>query len=142
MAVDGVTFAMNDAMIHKTASRNYELKLGIYGAFVIVDGLFSPLITLQFGKVSRCNYGRILVLVFFSERNNRRLHCVCPNFVNILEEGCIMYMSDTYRISKLKYLSQSRHKHTAYTCAVGNRLHHLVLTSSLARLCLKWRWYH
>ena len=65
MAVDGVTFAMNDAMIHKTASRNYELKLGIYGAFVIVDGLFSPLITLQYGKVSQRKYGRILVLMFF-----------------------------------------------------------------------------
>ena len=91
MAVDSVIFAMNDGVIYKTASRNYELKLGIYGAFVIVDGLFSPLITLQFGKVSQRKYDRILVFMFFSERNNRRLHYVCPNFVNILEGMYYVY---------------------------------------------------
>ena len=42
---------MNDVVIHETASRNYELDIGFYDDVVIVDGLDSPLISLQHGKV-------------------------------------------------------------------------------------------
>ena len=43
--------AMTDVVIPKTASRNYELELGIYDRIVMVDGLYNPLISLQFGGV-------------------------------------------------------------------------------------------
>ena len=42
---------MTDVVITKTASRNYELELGIYDRIVMVDGLYNPLISLQFGEV-------------------------------------------------------------------------------------------
>ena len=42
---------MTDVVIPKTASRNYELELGIYDRIVMVDGLYNPLISLQFGEV-------------------------------------------------------------------------------------------
>ena len=42
---------MNDVVIHETASRNYELDIGLDDTIVTVDGLDSPLISLQFGQV-------------------------------------------------------------------------------------------
>ena len=43
--------AMSDVVMYATASRNYELELGMYDEIVKVDGLYNPLISLQFGEV-------------------------------------------------------------------------------------------
>ena len=40
-------------MIHETASRIYELEFGKDDTVVMVDGLKSPLISLQFKKVRK-----------------------------------------------------------------------------------------
>ena len=42
---------MNDVVIHETASRKYELEIGWDDRIVMVDGLMSPLISLQYGMV-------------------------------------------------------------------------------------------
>ena len=51
MALNSTHHAMSDVVMYATASRNYELELGIYDEIVKVDGLYNPLISLQFGEV-------------------------------------------------------------------------------------------
>ena len=63
----GVT---HDVVIHETESRNYELEIGLYDRIVMVDGLISPLISLQYGKVKKySNLIPISVLISFCFRS-------------------------------------------------------------------------
>ena len=60
---------MNDAVMHKTASRKYELEIGWNDRIVMVDGLMSPLISLQYGTVKtmlKSDRSMILIFVFVS----------------------------------------------------------------------------
>ena len=62
-ATHGVT---NDVVIHETASRNYDLEIDWNDdRVVMVDGLMSPLISLQYGTVkTMLKSDRSSVLIF------------------------------------------------------------------------------
>ena len=59
-------------VMHETASGYYELKPGEDDTVVTVDGLVSPLITLQYGTVSRLKW---IEFRFFFFWNRLVQHC-------------------------------------------------------------------